>query len=530
MKKIRYILLALVLVLSLLLGGCFGTFPDGTVRFSQMQYLHPNMTAIEQSLAAVEQLLPTAQSADEIIKAFQSYYGQYQAFSTSYYLSFIHYSKDTSDIYWQKEYEFCSEQIPMINAGYDRLLYAMADCPLRDELEKNEYFGEGFFDAYEGESIYDEEMTALMDQESQLLNRYYDLSAQTQSYTDQWFSTTGDQLAQVFVELIALRQQIADHAGYSDFPSFAYDYYHLRDYTPQQAMAYCLQVRDELAPLHRQASARHLWETVGMAPCTEQQALAYLSQVSQAMGGQIQECYKTMIHCELYDISPGANKYDASYEVYLPSFQLPYLFTNPYGLMEDKLTLTHEFGHFCNDYASYGSTAGTDVSEIFSQGLEYLSLFYGEDTAELEQLKMLDCLDTYVTQSAYASFEHQVYSLEGAELTTEAVQTLYSSVCQEFGIVTEQWDSREYVMIPHYFTHPMYIISYVLSNDAALQLYQMEAASTGTGLTAYAKQLATQQPLLLEFLKEAGLKSPFEEGRLTEVRSTLESKLLLKTE
>ena len=79
MKKIRYILLALVLVLSLLLGGCFGTFPDGTVRFSQMQYLHPNMTAIEQSLAAVEQLLPTAQSADEIIKAFQAYYGQYQA-------------------------------------------------------------------------------------------------------------------------------------------------------------------------------------------------------------------------------------------------------------------------------------------------------------------------------------------------------------------------------------------------------------------------------------------------------------------
>lgn len=530
MKKFRYILLSMALVLSLLLSGCFGLFSDSTLRFSDMQYLHPNMTTIEQSLAATEEAIAQAQSADAIVNAFQTYYGQFMAFSTSYHLAFIHYSKDTSDIYWQNEYEFCMEHITEVNVGYDRLLYAMADCPLREELEKNELFGEGFFDAYEGESIYDQEMTALMEQETQLLNRYYDLSEAPMSYSDQWFSTIGDQLATVFVELIALRQQIARQAGYDDYPSFAYDHYHLRDYTPAQAADYCLSVRDALADLYSQASSRRLWETVGMAPCSDRQVLAYLKDASNAMGGQIWECYRTMVNCELYDIAPGANKYGASYEVYLYSYNVPFVFTNPYGLLEDKLTLTHEFGHFCNDYASYGSAAGTDVSEIFSQGLEYLSLFYAGDTNELEQLKMLDCLDTYVTQSAYASFEHRVYELEGDGLTKEAVQALYGSVCQEFGIVTEQWDSREYVMIPHYFTHPMYIISYVLSNDAALQLYQLEAATAGSGLTVYSSQLATQQPLLLEFLKEAGLKSPFEEGRLTEVRSTLESKILPKNE
>ena len=34
--------------------------------------------------------------------------------------------------------------------------------------------------------------------------------------------------------------------------------------------------------------------------------------------------------------------------------------------------------------------------------------------------------------------------------------------------------SRDFVVIGHFYTDPMYIISYVVSNDAAFQLYQME--------------------------------------------------------
>ena len=530
MKKTTSVLLILVMLLSLLLSGCFGLMNDGVLRFSDMTYLHPNLGVLEQSLSAAENAVSQAESADEILKAFQAYYSQYTAFSTSYHLAFVHYSKNTRDIYWAGEYQFCTNNITQVNAGYDRLLYAMAACPLREELEQNEMFGEGFFDAYQGQSIYDEEMTALLEQENQILNRYYDLAEVLPVYSDEWFASTGDQLADVFLELVALRQQIADYAGYDDYPSFAYDYYHLRDYTPAQAEDYCLQVQSSLSPLYQQATRLSLWQDLATESCTDAQALAYLNEASKAMGGQIWECFRTMTNCELYDIAPGENKYNASYELYLYSYNVPYVFTNPTGLVGDKLTLTHEFGHFCNDYASYGSAAGTDVSEVFSQGLEYLSLFYAKDTAKLEQLKLLESLDTYVTQSAYACFEQQVYSLEGEALTKENVRALYDSVCRDFGIVTDPFDSREYVMIAHFFTHPMYVISYVLSNDAALQLYQMEAAATGTGYTAYASQLATQQPLLLEFLKEAGLKSPFDTGRLEEVRATLESKLLPKTE
>ena len=525
MKKFKFTLLALVLALSMLLTGCFGFFDDGVLRFSKIQYLHPNMTTIQQSYDAAQIATERCDSVADVITYFNGFYGQYQAFTTSYYLSFIYYTKNTTDIYWKGEYEFCSQQLTQVSAWYDQLLYAMADCPLREELEQNEMFGEGFFDAFEGESIYDEEMTALMEQESQLISRYYELSSGTMEYSEQWFSTTGAQLEALFVELIALRQQIAAYAGYENYTDFAYDYYHLRDYTPTQAVAYCQSIGEQLSPLYRQANQQRLWEIIGTEFCSEAQTLSYLAEVSTAMGGQIWECYRTMVNCELFDISIADNKYAGSYELYLYSYGLPYLFTNPYGMMEDKLTLTHEFGHFCNDYASYGSTAGTDVSEVFSQGLEYLSLFYAKDTRELEQLKLLDCLDTYVTQAAYASFEHQVYSLEGEDLTAENVRALYGAIAEDFGLVIDGFDSREYTMITHFYTHPMYVISYILSNDAALQLYQLESAQSGAGLDVYASQLATQQPLFLEFLKEAGLQSPFSENRLSSVRALLEEKL-----
>jgi oligoendopeptidase F len=363
-----------------------------------------------------------------------------------------------------------------------------------------------------------------MEQEAQLTNRYYDLSSGAIDYTEQWFSTTGTQLEEVFVELIALRQQIARHAGYDDYAAFAYDCYHLRDYTPSQAAAYCQAIGEQLSPLYRQATQQRLWETVGTEFCTEKQALDYLSEASKAMGGQIWECYRTMVNCELYDISIRDNKYAGSYELYLYSYGVPFLFTNPYGMMEDKLSLTHEFGHFCNDYASYGSTAGTDVSEVFSQGLEYLSLCY-VGTEDMAVMKMMDCLNLYVEQSAFASFEQQVYDLQGEELTLENVYALYEQVGTAYGFDSWGWDSRDFVLIPHFFTNPMYIISYVVSNDAALQLYQLEKQTKGAGLAKYEENLDTLEGDFLAFITSAELESPFVEGRVAAVRKTLEQVL-----
>jgi oligoendopeptidase F len=247
----------------------------------------------------------------------------------------------------------------------------------------------------------------------------------------------------------------------------------------------------------------------------------YVRNMAQVMGGQIAQAFSAMEQAGVYDLTAGDHKLDASFEIFIRNYKTPYIFINPTGTEYDKLTFAHEFGHFCSDYVSMGSGVGVDVAEIFSQGMEYLSLIHGTADQNLAKLKLLDSLCIYVEQAAYASFEQQVYGLEGDALTVENVEALYQQVCQNYGMA----GGFTYLFITHFFTEPMYVISYVVSNDAALQLYQMELERSGAGLACLKESLGTLEPYFLAFLEEAGLESPFADGRIQRVRDTLQGVL-----
>ena len=68
----------------------------------------------------------------------------------------------------------------------------------------------------------------------------------------------------------------------------------------------------------------------------------------------------------------------------------------------------------------------------------------------------------------------------------------------------------------------MYVISYVVSNDAALQFYALEQEEAGKGLALYEDALDSQESYFLAFLTETGLESPFQEGRMGKMRQIFE--------
>ena len=370
----------------------------------------------------------------------------------------------------------------------------------------------------------------MMEEEAQLLGQYYAIVSQASDvdvYSTDYLDAYAADLMEIYLDLIELRQDMADYLGYADYVQFAYDFYFYRDYTPQQVTSYLADIRAELVPLYTEYLQGDFWDT-DLPTSSEEETFSYLSSMANAMGGQIREAFRIMSSGKLYDISYSPNKYNVSFEIYLPSYLQPYIYVCPTGTVFDDLTFAHEFGHFCNDYLSYGSIAGVDVAEVFSQGMEYLSLCYADNGQALTELKMADCLCLYVEQAALASFEQQVYGLEGEALTAENVQLLYSQICQAYGVAGEDWDSRSFVTIAHYFTNPMYIISYVVSNDAALQLYELELAQKGAGVACLESNLTTMHGQLLAFLKDAGLTSPFEPSRLTQVKQLLQDTLQKK--
>ena len=533
MKKALLKLVALVLVLALTLSGCsfaeLGQMVDRfltilqtgvAVTFDEMEYVRPEMedfrTLLEETMAEI----PEAEDADTLMESVFGLYEFYYDFFTNYYLADIHYCQDMTDLYWDEEYSWCMENSSEVSAGMDQLLYELADCPLREELEAEEYFGEGFFDAYEGDSLWDETFTDLMNQESALVSEYYELTALlgSQTQTENGYAA---QIEEVFAELVTVRQEIAEYAGYESYPAFAYEFYFYRDYTPEQTLSYLEQIQQELVPLYRNLDSS-VWAPYYESG-SEEQTFNYVKECAQAIGGVAQEAFDLMEAAKLYDITYSEKKYNASFEVYLMSYYTPFIFLCPTGSQADRLTFTHEFGHFCNDYAVGGTVVGVDVAEVFSQGLEYLSLCYCEDTEALTRMKMADSLCIFVEQAAYASFEQQVYMLE--EVTVENIRDAFSQACQDFGM--DQWglSSQDYIQVPHFFISPMYVISYVVSNDVAMQIYQQELAQEGAGVELWENGLYSMQMGLLAFVEETGLEDPFVEGRVAQLRETFEEKL-----
>lgn len=513
-------LVALLLVVSLVIVGCrvLKFQIPGQVPFSEMEYERPEAAAIEEQAAACVELAKDADDVGELMDEVYVFYELYSGFYTNYMLAYIHYAIDTSDAYWSAEQEHCIQQGDRVDAAFDDLMYALADCPLRQELEAEMYFGEGYFDDYDGESIWTDAYKELIAQETDLIGEYYDICEEAEDPYQEY-----DALSQVYVELVRVRQQMAREAGYDSYPEYAYDYTFRRDYGPEQARDYLEDIRKELVPLYEDLDS-DVWQE-GQKSCTTARMYAYVEETAKAMGGGIQEAFQTMERLGLYHIEPGEHKMEVSFETFLADYFEPFVFVCPDGTRMDQLAFAHEFGHFCNDYQSGGSSSGIDVAEIFSQGMEYLSLSYGDAPQELAELKMADSLCVFVEQSAYAAFELEVYELEGKELTEENVEEIFRQVGQDYGFDGWGFDPQMYVAIPHFFTDPGYVISYVVSNDAALQIYQLEQEEEGQGLACYQESLDTEMPTLLAFLEEAGLESPFAPGRVKDIRDTLEEVL-----
>lgn len=549
MKKHFYALIALILCLSMVLCACSGddseqstrpsktevssapstpsipSNPDDpdapeTPHFSEMAYTRPDPDAMLAALENCEKLVDGEK--EPLIDALTEYVALLSNFLTNQRLANIHYNLNLTDEKWEEEFNFCSDGIAAIQSRQDALLRKLAACPYREELEDEELFGEGFFNDYDGESIWTEEFTGLMEQELDLQTEFYAV------YADATASGSIDYegfhaLAELYVRMVKLRHQIAQAAGYDDYSTYAYELEYNRDFTPAQVKEYVDLIAQELAPVYNEVNGNSLLIYSLFKVQNSTKTFDFVKTIAQNAGGSIADCFQVMDEYGLYNISMSPTKMDTSFETFLPDYMVPFVFVNPIGYNYDSLTFAHEFGHFCNDYLSEGNVVSIDVAEFFSQGMEYLSLGYSDSA--LTKLKMYTSLGIYVEQAMFASFELEVYDIPVEDLTVETLRQTYAEVQEKFGMNPTLNSDMDFVSISHFYLAPQYVISYVVSNDAAIQLYQLEQTEAGKGLSCYTAHLDTKEDQLLNFLAQAGLESPFAPGRMEDVRKIFEDTL-----
>lgn len=595
MKKRLVLLLSLLLALSVLLQGCLMPFPSDRfdylteetteptkptdrgepaeadsylpydefprpeeaelepVAFEDMEYTRPDAAALCKALGELEKLVKNGGSFDEVGAAFEAAYSDYSLFNTMDSLSYIRHTIDLNDEYYETENNWCEEQSPLIEQALEKCYIAMGQSDLRDRLEE-EYFTEGFFDFYDENQIYsNDRVVKLMQKDNDLQAQYMALqSDQTIEWDGEevlyedivgdesldydsylrayqlYYDKYNPQVGEIFAEMIRTRNEIAKELGYDTFADFAYSYYYDRDYTPEEAEDYLSDIAAELAPMYFYA----VYGAQSTTPCSTDEVLDLFEKTVYRFGGEFATSYEFMQAYDLMDITDSSSKMPGSYVTYLSSYQMPFLYVSPTGKLDDLLTCCHEFGHFVDGFVNCNGTSSIDCNEIFSQGLEFLSLSRAElDDDEREALtisKVADSLLTFVSQAAYAEFELRAYALPDDQLNTEGLNALFLECMEEFG---QSYTGMEDIIAPgwidiqHFLIAPYYVISYCVSNDAALQIFQLEEEN-GTGLETYRALMSTSSGnTILALLEENGMESPFEPGRVEELADFFEDYL-----
>ena len=549
---------ALLLVLALLLccGGLTAAAEEERemVSFGEMQYVRPDLEAMQENVNAVRRALEKGLSYPRVEKLLDEFFARYYSFRTMYVLAEIRSEQDLSDTWYEEEYAWCMESYAPVSRMLEEVYYLCGESALAGELEQK-YFWEGFAQEYADseDALYDDELVTLMQQESALISEYYALLASPTIHISgeevdyysflehasgstyeqgmlQFYREYNAEFARIYIDLVKVRAAMAEKLGYDDYEQMQYDYYWERDYSPAQAEAYVDDIRTCIVPLYERAAARGYAGRWGDDALSERELFRAVRAGAAGMGGTVEEAFRFMADYGLYDIGWRETKSNNSFQTYLDDYEAPFLFVSPAGVSSDLLTFAHEFGHFTDAYYNYNADESIDVSETFSQAMEYLMLFYMDDVLDEGQLedlyrfKLMDTLETYVQQASFVEFEHRVYSVDPDELDADFLNELSLETAIEFGYYdgySRDYYALSWVDISHFFEAPFYVITYPVSNEVALQIFSLERQQPGAGLEKYLEILPREHYGLMDMVTAGGLESPFTPGRLARVAEEL---------
>lgn len=541
-------------------GGRRDYLPDepvAMVPFSEMEYVRPDVESIYADFDALTERAKDSDDAQSLLSDFYNLYDRYVGFYSMNSLSNILHSLDTTESYYQDEYNYCEEESPNLEEKLEALYKAFAASPSRNELETL-YFGSGFFEKYDDYEVYtNPEYLRLSQEEAALLSEYRELTAdmqvtyqnetkpleewlETQDYTvyigalqayyDQYNASVGD----VFVRLVKVRQQLAAALGYDSYAEYSYEMTYSRDYTPEEGDAFLADIRTYMIPVLEEANSDYSIARLNAGTATEGELRAMLRSAAERIGGTVWDAYRFMMAYELCDITQSSKKLEASYQTYLYDYESPFVFLNSSGSSRDYTTFSHEFGHFTDSYYNYGADEDLETAETFSQAMEFLALTYSETISEqqrqtLIKMNLYDTLQTFVYQAAYADFEARVYALDPNEITLEKINETFLQCCKDYGVYEFGFDfyySQSWIDVLHFFEVPYYIISYCVSAETALQVYRLEAENEGAGVAAYFRLLDRSYDAgVQQVMEDAKLESPFAEGVLAGTAAFIEESL-----
>lgn len=526
-----------------------------TVPFEQMEIHEPNTQEILKEIESLTAQIDQCKTAKELLEKEEKLSEMTTQFSTSSSLADLKSYLNSSDPEMRKLSETFSVEGEQISSAVNEYLRKVMESPLKDEYRKEmgEYISSQIDKQLKTDSP---EAIEPMQKWHELNNQYNDRLSnlrvevdgkqmrieevmEDSSFTgEQLYKIVGDyylgnyeEFANLYLDMIKLDKQAAKACGYDDAVQWRYDSFG-RDYTPEDSEKMFGEIKKWFVPWMDQAE----YTDVMSMPVPQEEGVQKVKELVSTHDPLLKEVWDFMEKNNVFSFEAAEDKMSGiAFTMHLDEYDTPFVYSYWSGSLKDAFTAVHEFGHAVDNYTQFENEAYStdlDKAETFSQGLEQIlqqkvAKAVGADPQEVMQAVRMDMVEAITYQAALEEFQIKAYRLDD-NATADDLAELYADILSEYGFYSIFGDyDPTWFEVTHLFDAPFYTMSYVTSATAAVELGRMEAEKEGAGFKAWMNLLKTDRNQSFEdFLKAAGIASPFDKGRIQECGEFLKKNLV----
>ena len=553
------------------------------MKFSEMPYKRPDPEAVKHDLQELTKQLKNAKSYEEAKAVFLRKEEEEKAVDTMSTLAYVRHSIDTRDEFYDGEIEFWDEIGPVLEEYEQAWIEAMLASPFRKDFEA-EYGDLLFVNAEIDRKTFSPEIIEDLQKENELSTEYgkliasaqipfeggvYTLSQLTPFMTDadderrlaawkaegSWYKEHQERLDAIYDELTHLRDAMGRKLGFDGHTQLGYCRMQRNCYTREDVEKFRAAVRKYLVPVADSimreqakrigkpyplsfADAALQFRSGNPRPAgTADEILAQGQKFYDELSPETSEFFRTMREEELMDVLSTEGKEGGGYQTDLSLYERPFIFANFNGTQGDVEVVTHEAGHafaywmnrkrIPTEYAD----PSAEACEVHSMSMEFFGWrnaegFFGPDARKFMYSHLADALTFIPYGTMVDHFQHIVYEkpeLTPAERHAEWKRLLgvYMPWMRLDGEIPFYSEGEGWQRQSHIYEAPFYYIDYCLAQTVALEFWAMMQKDHDEAWKHYmAYTVQGGSHTFVDLLKNAGLKTPFDEACLREVCET----------
>ncbi|MCF0150117.1 MAG: M3 family oligoendopeptidase [Firmicutes bacterium] len=550
------------------------------MKFSEMTYTRPDAEALKAALQQLSDELKTAESYAQAKTVFLKIEELASDFSSDATLAQIRHSIDSRDPFYTQENDFWNEIGPELEEYTQKINQSLLESPFRSEFEK-EFGKLLFTNTEISLKCFSPAIIPLLQQENKLVDEYEVLIAKAKvafegkEYTipqmgpfktdaddDRrlaawkaeagWYKENQPALDRIYDELVHLRDEMGKTLGYGGFTPLGYYRMGRNCYTKEDVenfrtavVKYLVPVADNIYKAQAQRLGREYPLSFADAALqfrsgnarpqgSADQILVHGKKFYEELSPQTGEFFNAMLDNELMDVLSKEGKQGGGYCTEITRYKTPFIFANFNGTQGDVEVVTHEAGHAFAAWMNKDRIPldyhwpSLEACEVHSMSMEFFAHpwtegFFGKDTDKYLYSHLSGAL-TFIPYGCLVDhFQHSVY--EKPAMTPEErhaewkrLLAVYMPWMRLDGDIPFYSEGQGWQRQSHIYSAPFYYIDYCLAQTVSLQFWAMIEKDLPTAWSHYmAYTVQGGSETFTDLLKNAGMKSPFEEETLKEV-------------